>query len=77
MAGGKAAPTPRVPPAPHHLKGVGDLELSRPKGSKIEKNQSRLIFSIESVFCKKINRFGLIFSKINRKKINRGFVKNQ
>ena len=29
MAEGKATPTPRVPPAPHHLKGVGDLELSR------------------------------------------------
>ena len=42
-----------------------------PKGSRSEKNQSRLIFSIETEKLKKINRFLLIFSKINREKINR------
>ena len=47
------------------------LELLTPKGSKIEKNQSRLIFSIETGKLKKINRFLLIFEKINREKNNR------
>ena len=48
-----------------------------PKGSKIEKNQSRLIFSLEIDFLKKINRFRLIFEKINRKKIKRTYAQNQ
>jgi hypothetical protein len=50
---------------------------AKPKGSKIEKNQSRLIFSLEIDFLKKINRFRLIFEKINRKKIKRTYAQNQ
>ena len=50
---------------------------SSPKGSKIEKKQSRLIFSLEIDFLKKINRFRLIFEKINRKKIKRTYAQNQ
>jgi len=51
--------------------------IQTPKGSKIEKNQSRLIFSLEIDFLKKINRFRLIFEKINRKKIKRTYAQNQ
>ena len=47
--------------------GWDNNDALKPKGSKIEKNQSRLIFSLEIDFLKKINRFRLIFEKSTEK----------